>query len=281
MNKLICIISLFVITALNFTAQAQSWPDGVKGKKTFVDEIILNYNAEKNIPFDIDQPSLSVKIPIRLHIIKNIDGLDNADPSQVYNSLEKANTLFKTIGISFFIDSVNYIPDYNYAFITEGILFTEMLTLYATAGKINLFLADSVRMDSVRTYGYTYFPTAIDSNYIFLDKKFINGNYLSTMLGHFMGLLSTHDKRGGMEMANEQNCAQSGDFICDTYADPNLYAKVDDKCIYNGYSTDPSGAYFVPSVANVMADSPDNCKCKFSPQQYRRMYFYYLRYRKN
>ena len=99
------------------------------------------------------------------------------------------------------------------------------------------------------------------------------------MLGHFMGLLSTHETLGGKEYVNEANCASSGDFICDTYAYPDLYNMVIDSCKYIGTTRDDNGKYYVPSVANIMSNSLKNCKCILTPLQYRRIYYYFHKYR--
>lgn len=263
-----------------FRLQAQTTlPDGVTATQSFINEIIKNYNDENSYPFDLEAIPISVGIPIRVHIIKNIKGLNGVNLTDVYQSITVANSYFKNIGIQFFVDSVNYVNDYNYAYITHNHLKTELLTRFAAVNRINLFLADSVIFGSTKSYGYTYFPDATDSNLIFLDKKYASGKYLTTLLGHFMGLLSTHETKGGSEVVSGKNCATSGDFICDTYADPDLYNQVDSTCTYTGTSMDSNGKYYVPSVANIMSNTTDNCKCIFTPLQYRRMYYYFLKYR--
>jgi hypothetical protein len=258
----------------------QSLPDGVTATTAYINEIIKNYTNENAISFDMNAISTSIKIPVRVHIIRNINGSAGVNTADIYNSINTANTYFKNIGIRFFIDAVNDIDDYNYSYITNDYKKTELLTQYALENRLNLFLADSVNMGTSRSYGFTYFPIVTDSSFIFLDKKYITGHYLTTMLGHFMGLLSTHETLGGAELASEKNCASSGDFICDTYADPGLFAQVDSStCKYTGSAKDDNGKYYVPSVANIMSNSSDNCKCIFTPLQYRRMYYYYLKYR--
>ncbi len=191
-----------------------------------------------------------------------------------------ANGYFKNAGIHFFIDTIEYINDYNYSFITYNNLKKELLTKYAVSNMINLFLADSIKLGDDYTYGFTYFPDVADSNFIYLNKSYARGNYLTTMLGHYMGLLSTHETAGGRELASENNCSSAGDFICDTYADPDLFNEVIDSCRYIGTMRDDNGRYYVPSVANIMSNSPDECKCILTPRQYRRIYYYYDRYRR-
>ena len=65
------------------------------------------------------------------------------------------------------------------------------------------------------------------------------------------------------------NCTVSGDLVCDTPADPNLYylyADVDSQsCEYLGAigdcdATDANGELYVPSTENVMSYSPFFCR---------------------
>ena len=253
--------------------------DGVTATDTFISIIKKNYAAENSMTFDLDNMHTFVKIPVRVHIIKNNNGDTGVDPADVNGSVSTANIYFQPVGIQFFIDSVDYVNDYNYSYITYNQYFKELLNQHVVPNRINLFLADSIRLGQYRSYGLTYFPNVADSNFIFLDKQFVVGKYLTTLLGHFMGLLSTHETKGGAGLASESNCATSGDFICDTYADPGLFGQVDTSCIYQGNFTDTGSGYYVPSVANIMSDSPDKCKCIFTPLQYRRIYFYFLKYR--
>jgi hypothetical protein len=261
---------------------AQSYlPDRAWATQSFIDEITKNYTDENAMTFDQSSITFLAKVPIRIHVVKNKKGANGIASSDIYNCISTTNNYFKQIGIQFYIDSVNYIGDYNYGFITYNHNKLELQTLYAVKNKINLFLVDSVQFGNEQSFGFTYFPDATDSNFIFLNKKYINGKYLTTLLGHFLGLLSTHETLGGAELADESNCATSGDFICDTYADPDLYNLVDTTCNYSGSSKDTHGKYFVPTVANLMSNSLDDCKCQFTPQQYRRMYYYYKKYRQN
>lgn len=271
----ILIVSLMLF---QFLASAQL-PDGVSATQSFLNTIVSNYSAENSTSFDINTINTQANIPIRVHIIMNIKGLPGVTLGNIAGSLALANSFFKNAGIHFFIDSINYVKDYNYSYITFNKLRKELLTKYTARNRINLFLADSVKLGSDRCYGFTYFPDVADSNYIFLDKSYASGNSLTTMLGHFMGLLSTHETAGGRELASEKNCASSGDYICDTYADPNLFYQVADSCRYIGTMRDQSGRYYVPSVANIMADSPDECRCILTPLQYRRIYYYFHKYR--
>ncbi len=269
------IISLLLIRCL----AAAQLPDGVKATQSFLDTIRVNYADENSFSFELNSPDPIVNVPVRVSIIMNNEGIAGVEQQDIRNSINLSNSYFKNAGIQFFIDTIKYIDDYNYSFITYNNLKKELLTKYAVSDMINLFLADSIKLGDDYTYGFTYFPDVADSNFIYLDKSYARGNYLTTMLGHYMGLLSTHETAGGRELASENNCSSAGDFICDTYADPDLFNEVIDSCRYIGTMRDDNRRYYVPSVANIMSNSPDQCKCILTPLQYRRIYFYYYKYR--
>lgn len=274
-RNILLVVSLILI---HFTVSAQL-PDGVTATQSFLNEIIKNYNDENSFPFDLNAITAHVNIPIEVHVVMNIKGNAGVNQNSIYNNVELTNGYFKKVGIHFFIDTIDYVNDYNYSYIAYNNLKKELLVKYAVNNRINLFLVDSIKLGSFKSYGFTYFPDVADSNFIYLDKNYVGGNSLTTMLGHFMGLLSTHETAGGRELSSEKNCATSGDFICDTYADPDLLNEVVDSCKYIGTMRDDIGEYYVPSVANIMSNSPDHCKCILTPLQYRRIYYYYHRYR--
>jgi hypothetical protein len=212
-------------------------------------------------------------------VILDANGMANCGEEEIKESIFGLNNYFKTIHVLFSIQPVQYINDYNYASVSNNGNMDELVKTNSVEKTINLYLVESAKDDTIPCYGFTWFPEDSIRNYIFLDKNFIQGNYLITLMGHFFGLLSTHDTLGGFENVSENNCAESGDFLCDTWADPNLFMLVDTLCTYTGVLSDLYGQAYVPSVANLMSESCDRCKCIFTSQQYRRMLFCVQRYR--
>jgi hypothetical protein len=278
MNKKYFILMVISLISMYSNSIAQL-PDGVAATPSFLAEIKKNYSDENSFAFDLNNTTTFANLSIQVHIIKNSKGAVGLTYSDIQAGVAVASNYFKPIGIGFFVDSIDVVNDYNYSFITNDKNKTELLTKHASGNKINLYLADSIQMGETPGYGYTYFPDMPDSNYIFLVKKQFTGTSLTTMLGHFMGLFSTHETLGDSELVIEKNCASSGDFICDTYADPDLFNQVSDTCKYTGNMKDSNGKYYVPSVANIMSNSKDECKCLFTTLQYRRMYYYFRKYR--
>jgi hypothetical protein len=278
MKKIIRKFLVLLIFLIPLSSVAQL-PDGVTATQSFLDTLKNNLKYEDASIFDIKSIQPFARIPIRAHVIMNIKGAAGITPETIITSVTLVNFYFRNAGIEFFIDSIDYVADYNYSFITNNKLRKELLVKHNISSRINLFLADSVKMGPSLSYGFTYFPDVPDSNTIYIDKRFLTGNSLATMLGHFMGLLATHETNGGRELSSENNCRESGDYICDTYADPDLFEQVLDSCKYIGSQRDDNGNYYVPSVANLMSNSPDRCRCILTNQQYRRILFYFKKYR--
>ena len=80
----------------------------------------------------------------------------------------------------------------------------------------------------------------------------IRGNYLVTLMGHFLGLLSTHETLGGVENVDESNCGESGDFCCGRI--------LDDVVLFPGKVT-RRAEISLPDVEFLAADQGDGCDC--------------------
>ena len=257
--------------------------DDQKNTQEWIVEIEKNMAEEAKLLYNAASVYNTANLSIVAYIVRDSNGVANCSKEEIITSVNTVNSYFKTINVDFTLQPVQYVNDYNYDYILDKEGKRELVKKHNTAGTINLYLVDSIEIDSVPYYGFTYFPIDTTQNYIFLDKDFIQGNYLTTLMGHFFGLLSTHETLGGVELVNETNCAVSGDFLCDTWADPDLLEQVDSLCVYTGANIDSNGEDYIPSVANLMSAGNDKCKCIFTPHQYRRMLFclknyrYYLR----
>jgi hypothetical protein len=254
-------------------------PDGTKTTREWIDEIVKNLDEEESLLYNAASVYNSAQLSIAVYIVRDDNGMANCNESDIVAGIGLLNSYFHTINLSFRLRPVQYIDDYNYGNLQDELYMDELVKKHSEDRTINLYLVESIKVDSIRCYGFTYFPNDTIRNYIFLDKEMIQGNYLTTLMGHFLGLLSTHETLGGDELVNEKNCAASGDFICDTWADPNLFGWVDRTCTYLGNHADRQGESYVPSVANLMSESYDECKCILTPNQYRRMLYYLKNYR--
>ncbi len=245
----------------------------------YIAQITSNRTLEEQVQVDTMAPQLNVTLTIRPFVVISEDGQSHFIQGTLGPGVARANQYFGNIGVQFTSDSMKTIPEYEYGVITDRDSTIEMEVKYARKDYINLFLVDSITIEGLSYYGYTFFPGDTLHSAIFLRKTNASGNYLTTLLGNYFGLLNTHETRGGIERVDESNCRDAGDYICDTWADPGLIENVDGDCLYTGAFRDPNGDFYVPSVANLMSDSNDQCKCVFSMEQYRRMKFNYMKYR--
>ncbi len=275
-KTLITVLLFFVSSGLKLYGQL---PDGTRSTPEYIQMIIDNMDKEEEIKPDTAVSGFSADYSVIVYMVYDTSGMSSVNEAEISYGFSQLNTYFKSIKVSFHIDTVIPVEDYNYSRISSVDDINELVVKHSQPNAINLYLVASIEIDSVPSYGFTFFPDEKGKNYIFLDKEYMAGMYLTTLMGHYAGLLSTHDTLGGAEWANELNCDTAGDFICDTYADPNLYQQVDTDCKYEAFLTDPTGMYYVPSVANIMSETRDECKCIFTPMQLRRMIFYLMNYR--
>jgi hypothetical protein len=257
--------------------------DGTNTSREWIKELRKNQAGEEDISFSLPFEGYNARLSVYAWVIKDIKGEDGCTEEAIKSDIVRLNGYFQPVSISFILASVQYIDDYNYGIISENSDTAELIRKYHMEGAINLYLVNSIENQAGQCYGFTFYPDDTVHNSIFLNKDLLDGNYLVTLMGHFFGLLPTHDTVGGAELVSERNCQDSGDLLCDTYADPNLFMLVDETCTYGGREYDMEGNGYVPSVANLMSESYDGCKCIFTDGQYRRMiyclknYRYYLR----
>jgi hypothetical protein len=276
-RRIFTLISVFLISIALKAQQDGSFPT-----EKFIKELKTNRAAEKKIQFDTTSAFLSVKLPVMIHIIKDNEGKEGINFNTIQNNFNMLNAFFKPININFILESSEIVDEYAYSTINKDDKnMVELIKKHNVQHKINIYFVEKLMIDSSQYYGFSPFPDEINKNYIFLLKKFSDANSIACMLGHFMGLLSTHERTTGEEYTDGSNCDTTGDLICDTYADPNIYGLVDKQCNFTGIIKDTRGADYVPSIANIMSNSLPQCKCSFTFEQYRRMYFYYLKYRQN
>ena len=200
------------------------------------------------------------------------------DSTLIYDAVNSLNVAFKPIGISFTACTISLMKGDEFKSLGNERMEKRITSLHRTERTINLYLLDSLALDGEQLCGYAYYPTPELHNYIFVKKDCDVANTLIHEMGHFFGLMHTHESSGGKEYVDESNCSVAGDLVCDTKASPNLYGAVSANCEYLYSFTDPHGDYYVPSVSNYMSYSLSSCRCRFTPGQYKRMVENYWAY---
>jgi hypothetical protein len=102
-------------------------------------------------------------------------------------------------------------------------------------------------------------------SYIGVNYTGFNKATLLHEFGHSFSLPHTH--QGGDELVDRTNCTTTGDYFCDTPADPNTIGRVDGNCNYTGNARDANGDPYSPPVSNYMSYAPGFCTNEFSEEQ--------------
>ncbi len=253
---------------------AQQLPDLTRVTPKYLNILMNNMDEEST-----HTVYSKAEIGIRIHTFRDFNDTSATDTSAVFKTITEAAEYFKQSGLSFYGAGFHVHPHTGFFEIKDTIAIQQMEDLFTVNNQINVFLVEKLTLDSIEGCGLTFYPDKPGKNTIILRNSYYTPTDLARMLGHFLGLLTTCNTFGGIEMVAGDNCDKSGDFLCDTYADGGMLNLVNDKCEYMGQSTDPRGKIHVPSVANIMSEAPNRCRCVFSREQIRRMQFYYSKYR--
>lgn len=231
--------------------------------------------------------TLPTSIPIKAHIIRTSIGTGGLSEADLLDALVIVNDNYAAAGLNFFLcEGINYINDSDlYTF--EENEEDAMVATYGIDNVLNIYFTDEVRNSSgTRICGYAQFPggTAPNESILMDNGCTMNGSTLSHEIGHTFGLFHTHGNGSGLtnELVDGSNCAISGDFVCDTNADPQLStSNISSSCLYTGTAVDANNDPFDPNPRNIMSYSRKECRTEFSPQQYARINAIYQTSRNN
>ncbi len=121
-----------------------------------------------------------------------------------------------------------------------------------------------------------YSAQKVPSDNFLLGGVNLGTSIISHEMGHCLGLYHTHrgsptpgcqEDGGFQEKYDESNCAECGDLVCDTPADPCLRLYVDVNCQYTGPDE------YNPDVHNIMSYAPPSCLSHFTQGQIDRIFY--------
>ena len=232
----------------------------------------------------------SIDVPIAFHIIRRSNGSGGVNFSGIQNQLSTTNLQYANAGFSFSeCVTVDYIDDDDlYGF--QQLNDETTLISHNAPNVLNIYYTNTVTDNrSNLVGGYSFFPWWNSSNgnpdpedhfVIISSGNSLDNSTLSHEIGHFFGLLHTHETANGIELVNGSNCSNSGDGLCDTPADPNLQSCSNSSCQYTcPNSTDLNGDHYSPLLDNLMSyvfhSSTFSCGQVFTNQQDNRVNLFY------
>ncbi len=219
---------------------------------------------------------LNKKLSVMVYIF--LDSLYNPGVSaaNVDTMIAHLNKYFKPICISFQNCSTKYVPEWKYNQWDRPNHEFKMVGNYNyyTEKTINIYLVDNAGGEPD---GYSHRPGDT------IDLMVLNKSQISQIspmheMGHFLGLLDTHDATAGAELVKRTNCYTAGDLFCDTDADPYPVGVALTSCGFQYGPKDAALNYYEPPVDNIM--SYWQCRCRFTQEQYNKMAYIYITKRK-
>jgi len=256
------VIILLILVGIDAVAQC--------GTRHPRDPLIIAEDARISTQYKLNK-TLSVNIYIVASAYEEWD----YQVGDFQESWDDLNELFEPIDLRFQICSSTNIPNYNWNSLSReedpetGLNEEdEMLAQFYVPNTINVYYVEEIT-DEPGVDGYAYFPGGPD---VIVLRKAHGPMTLPHEMGHFFALYHTFETEFGLELCDGSNCATAGDLICDTPADNNGST---DGCQYAQIATDPNGDLYTPYLSNIMSYYVD-CACRFTPQQYDRMAWFYL-----
>ena len=227
----------------------------------------------------------TIKMGISAFIVKNTSTVAASETvtdltiQELYNSLDEVNRAYALSDIEFYFCGAPQLID-GKGIYTKSEAKDALNARKHIPNTINVFYIDDIGgqvFDRNFIAGISSFPWTgePEDRFIIMKKEFSkDGPVLAHELGHFLGLLHTHEPALGLEFVNGTNCNQAGDQVCDTPADPNLSVTGLNGCTYEGNVVDPNGDQYKPSPSNIMSYAPSRCQFFFTDGQAERMQFF-------
>lgn len=235
-----------------------------------MDQLVRSIHAHQ--PLQSLQTNASGDYLVNLIILTDGNGgnFNGQSYPSVLQAIHEGNTYLASSGISLALDgSPTYIDDsvmYNAYGI--GIEFIEWAQEHDKPGYINFY-----------TKNYPGTSTAYSNYPGYANRQVygsISGKVVAHEVGHYYSLFHTF---GGSlfgllteELVDGSNCTTTGDWICDTPADPYPKVPVDPfDCQYNSTFADANGDIYQPLTDNIMSYYPIPCWENFTNGQITRM----------
>jgi hypothetical protein len=236
----------------------QIYYDSIKTRVKILEEQYLQEQLSSR------NSTVTNSVPIKAHIIRQTDETGGLTVTELKNAITVFNANFDTAGLNFFLcEGINYIDSdayYNFQSNEEGAL-TGPNNIN---GVINIYFTDAASSGGNPVCEYAYFPGGPET-IMMVNNCVTNGTTLSHEMGHFFALPHTHGNSNvdgsTEELVNGSNCETTGDFICDTPADPQLNTdNVNSGCQYVGSTQDANNDFYQPDPLNLMSYSRKNCR---------------------
>ena len=292
MKKILLTLVLGMLVILSFGQPREGVVCGTTPTAEMIENIKRNA-ANFNGTFQRGGTSF---VPIKFHLVANSDENGRISESRVFKTLKFLNDNYSSMGIQFYIkDEFNYLDKstvYDAVLRSSG---TDVqLSIARVSNALNVFLVNSITTSGIpgTILGVFYRNSSIDDLLVLNQEIGTATGTLEHEIGHFFSLLHTFNgwdgspwqasehgnpvgefaPRGGFprirnELVDGSNCANSGDFLCDTPADYNLGFFWNNCADYDGDCMDLNMDTLRPQENNYMGYFLRCPDYEFSDQQ--------------
>jgi len=215
--------------------------------------------------------------PVMHHVLRRSDGTGGPSIATIENAMERLNDFYAEGNIQFYsCQSVQYInsDDLFEVTVSEG---NDLANEEDDPEMFNIYYFESITMQG--SSNWCGVRPGGGGDRIYMVNSCLDGWTLIHELGHYFSLAHTHGPFNcpnpadqiTNELVNGSNCADAGDGICDTPADPNMGCGrgwVNGDCEYTGDAVDANGQEFNPLTNNVMSYGNSDCREGFTDEQW-------------
>lgn len=253
-----------LLTSQNFTCGANATPTVMAG---YVNRLA---NLSTSQPPQLPPNGMTYTIPIHVWVSK-----PSFDLESLYTTINQVNSTFSfSNGARFEICKVSRITDFQDVDLRNGTQHQSLYNTHNTPNMINLYFVDKISDSAFPLQswgGFAKFP--FDLLEVVVVSSFLP-TIISHELGHFFGLLHTHDDTGGFDKefvtrltSEGANCSTvqgvgtgKADRLCETAADP--FGLSGNTCLngsacsfYDGNirPRKPLGDIYTPPYDNIMS----------------------------
>lgn len=231
--------------------------------------MIHEQTLDQQVMEKIHQDTTTYFFPLRIGIVQSIIDETTTIEAEVSQTINILNEAFRAAHIQFYIAQTDYIQSYlDIGLLQENAYeaYSAFSTRYDLQDTISLFLFDydpdlcEVRDGYIscgRTGGFSYILSEVSNNVVLSKFDLEDYKIIVHEFGHFFGLYHTFEKdQFGAESTTGENCAETGDRICDTPTDPGTLYEVYvnySKCEMIGHLDQKTGLYYQPLINNFMS----------------------------
>ena len=272
-NRIFWILSLLLVHYSIFAQLPCGKPDVTYQEEQIAQKLIQQYNGYSK------QSKVSaagvVYIAVKPHFVRTDAGITNLNMASLNNAIAICNQYFINAGIQFYLcgtpaNTPNYInKTAMYDWNTSAFNRDSITAANNVNNAHNIYFSNNLGGAGGFSFGMT--QSKVNNRTFVLNSQIEDGKTLPHELGHYFNLAHTFNNTSSSDISYRElvtrnttetaprlsaNCSTTGDFVCDTPADPyNLSGGYLSSCNTTGggiTAVDANGDHFMPSPTNVM-----------------------------